>query len=224
MSSPPAESRRRQHQSSRKLGFVVLRGGESRRIFHALALVPCDAEMCQRKERDVFSPRFLRADHDLPQRSSRSSSFALYFHAFGLESGAATHISGAQVDSRRGISVDTYSAFHYFAAGRLSDDPCQAFLKDLLEQIYRKWKRFPLPVSEQRKTQKQTASPSPPARDSRETLAVFLCFSTSSHASFVKSPSPLNTPKPLTRRSAEQSPPKFRRSVETCRFPWAASG
>lgn len=43
------------------------------------------------------------------------------------------------------------------------------------------------------------------------------------HASSVKSPSLLNTRKPLTRRSGELSPPKFHRS-ELCRFQLAANG
>lgn len=40
-------------------------------------------------------------------------------------------------------------------------------------------------------------------------FGTFLCFSASSHASFVKSPSPLNTRKPLTRRSGQLSPPEI---------------
>lgn len=79
-----------QHQSYLKQGFVVLRGDESCRTFHALGLVPGDVS---RKERAVFSHRLVRGDHYLPRHENRSGSFALYFHAFRLESGAATHTS-----------------------------------------------------------------------------------------------------------------------------------
>lgn len=51
----------------------------------------------------------------------------------------------------------------------------------------------------------------------------FCVSSTWSHASFVKSPSPLNTRKPLTRQSGRLSSQKYRRSVKICRFQLAAS-